>query len=81
MSSLWDAVFIQVLDCTGPLTLNLSGTSYISVLRKFPFSSVRTIADSLNIPVSTIYTHLVEKIDLGIFLFRWVPRTLTGEPR
>jgi hypothetical protein len=23
MSSLWDAVFIQVLDCTGPLMLNL----------------------------------------------------------
>jgi hypothetical protein len=27
MSSLWDAVFIQVLDGTGPLMLNLSGTS------------------------------------------------------
>jgi hypothetical protein len=29
MSSLWDAVFIQVLDRTGPLMLNLSGTPYI----------------------------------------------------
>jgi hypothetical protein len=29
MSSLWDAVFIQVLDRTGPLTLNLSGTPYV----------------------------------------------------
>jgi hypothetical protein len=28
MSSLWDAVFIQVLDCTGPLMLNLRGTPY-----------------------------------------------------
>jgi hypothetical protein len=26
MSSLWDEVFIQVLDCTGLLMLNLSGT-------------------------------------------------------
>jgi hypothetical protein len=26
MSSLWDAVFIQVLDRTGPLMLNVSGT-------------------------------------------------------
>jgi hypothetical protein len=29
MSSLWDAVFIQVLDRTGPLMLHLSGTPYI----------------------------------------------------
>jgi hypothetical protein len=28
MSSLWNAVFIQVLDRTGALTLNLSGTPY-----------------------------------------------------
>jgi hypothetical protein len=28
MFSLWDAVFIQVLDRTGPLMLNLSGTPY-----------------------------------------------------
>jgi hypothetical protein len=26
MSSLWDAVVIQVPDCTGPLMPNLSGT-------------------------------------------------------
>jgi hypothetical protein len=30
MSSSWDAVFIQVLDRTGSLMLNLSGTPYIS---------------------------------------------------
>jgi hypothetical protein len=29
MSSLWDAVFIPVLDRTDPLMLNLSGTPYI----------------------------------------------------
>jgi hypothetical protein len=28
MSSLWDAVFIHVLDRTGPLMLNLSDTPY-----------------------------------------------------
>jgi hypothetical protein len=28
MSSLWDAVFIQVIDRIGPLMLNLSGTPY-----------------------------------------------------
>jgi hypothetical protein len=37
------------------------------VLRKFQFASVRMIADSLNIPVSTIYPRLVETIDLQIF--------------
>jgi hypothetical protein len=31
MPSLWDSVFIQVLDRTGPLMLNLSGTSYRSI--------------------------------------------------
>jgi hypothetical protein len=30
MSFLWDAVFIQVLDGTGPLMLNLSGQHYVS---------------------------------------------------
>jgi hypothetical protein len=29
MSSLWDAVFIQGVDRTGPLLLNLSGTPYV----------------------------------------------------
>jgi hypothetical protein len=28
MSSLWDTVFIQVLDKTGPPMLNLGGTPY-----------------------------------------------------
>jgi hypothetical protein len=31
MYSLWGAVFIQVLDRTGPLMLNLSGTPYMYV--------------------------------------------------
>jgi hypothetical protein len=38
-----------------------------SVLRKFPFSSVRTIGDSLNIPAVTVYPHLVEKIGHKLF--------------
>jgi hypothetical protein len=37
--SLWDALFIQVLDRTGPLMLNLSGTPYI-----WDFSMKRSIA-------------------------------------
>jgi hypothetical protein len=30
MSFLWDAAFIQVLDRTGPLMLDRSGTPYVS---------------------------------------------------
>jgi hypothetical protein len=32
-------------------------------LGKYPLYSVRTIAESLEIPASTIYFHLVEKIE------------------
>jgi hypothetical protein len=49
------------------------------LLRKYPFFTVRTIAESLGIPVSTICPHLVEKIGFKIFLHRWAPHTLTAE--
>jgi hypothetical protein len=52
-----------------------------SFLRKYRFSSMRTIAESLEIPASTIYFHLVKKIGLKIFLLRSVPHTLTSELR
>jgi hypothetical protein len=45
----------------------------ISVLWKFLFSSVRTIAYSLNISASMTHTHLVEKIDLKIFYIVRLP--------
>jgi hypothetical protein len=45
------------------------------------FSSVRTVADPVNSPASTIYSLWVEKTGLTIFLIRWVPHTLTGEMR
>jgi hypothetical protein len=53
----------------------------LSVLRISPFSSVRTIADSLGIPASTVYLHLVEKIGLQNYFLRWVPHMLTEELR
>jgi hypothetical protein len=53
----------------------------LSFLRKYPFSSVRTIAESLEIHASTICEHFVEKIGLKIFLLRWVPHMLTSELR
>jgi hypothetical protein len=36
-------------------------------------SSVPTIVDSLNIPASTIYSHLVERVDLKISYFAGFP--------
>jgi hypothetical protein len=36
----------------------------VSLLRKYPSASGRTIAESLYIPVSAIYAHLVEKMGL-----------------
>jgi hypothetical protein len=39
-----------------------------------PFCSVRTIDDSLGIPASTVYSHLVEKIGFKNYFFRWVAR-------
>jgi hypothetical protein len=42
---------------------------------------VPTIAEYLDIPASTIHSHLVEKIGLKKFLLRWVPHTLTSQLR
>jgi hypothetical protein len=53
----------------------------LSFLRKYPFSPVRTTAESLEIPVSTIYFYLLEKIGLQNFSVRWVPYTLTSDLR
>jgi hypothetical protein len=55
MSSLWDAVFVQVLDRTGPLMRNLSGTPYIqrhismhNSLSLMDFRGPLNISNSLN---------------------------------
>jgi hypothetical protein len=50
-------------------------------LRKFPFSSVRTIGDSLGIPASIVYSHLVERIGFKNYILQWVPHMLTVELR
>jgi hypothetical protein len=42
---------------------------------------VRTIADSLGIPASTVYLHLVEKIGFKHYFLRWVRHMLTEELR
>jgi hypothetical protein len=39
----------------------------LSLPRKYPFSSVLTIAESLGIPASTIYSYLIEKISFKFF--------------
>jgi hypothetical protein len=49
------------------------GAEILSFLRKYPFSSVRTTAESLEIPVSIIDSHLVEKIGLQKSYFAGFP--------
>jgi chorismate mutase len=51
----------------------------LSLLRKYRFSLVQTIAESPEILGSTIYSHLVEKIGFKPFLLRWVPHRLTSK--
>jgi hypothetical protein len=63
----------------GRLTIDGTDAEILSVLRRSPFSSVRTIADSLDIPASPVYFHLVEKIGFKSSALRWVPHLLTDE--
>jgi hypothetical protein len=77
------------LGRTDLTTQHVGGRSYLdytdaeilSVLRISPFSSMRTIADSLGVPASTVYLHLVEKIGFKNYFLRWVPHILTEELR
>jgi hypothetical protein len=62
----------------GWLPLDEIDAGILAFLRKSPFSSVRTIAESLEIPVSTIYSHSVHKVGLKIFFLLWVPYTVTS---
>jgi hypothetical protein len=61
-------------------TLDDTDAEILSIHRRSPFPSVRTIADSLDIPASTVYFHLVEKIGFKNYLLRWVSHLLTDEP-
>jgi DNA-binding transcriptional MerR regulator len=65
----------------GRPSLKDNNIEILSFLRKCPFPSVRTIADSLKIPASRLYCHLVERIGFKNFLVRWVPHTLASELR
>jgi hypothetical protein len=62
-------------------TLDDIDAEILEALRKFPFSSVRTIGDSLGIPASTVDSHLVERIGFKNYILRWVPHMLTVELR
>jgi hypothetical protein len=61
--------------------LDDTDTEIRSVLRKSPFSWVRTIADTLGTPAFKVYWHLVEKIGFKNYFLLWVPHTLTEELR
>jgi hypothetical protein len=62
-------------------TLDVIDAEIVSALRKLAFSSTRTISDSLGIPASTVYSHLVERIGFKNYLLRWIPHMLTADVR
>jgi hypothetical protein len=65
----------------GRPTLDDIDAEILSALRKYPFSSVRTIGDSLGIPASNGYSHVVERSGFKSYLLRWIRHMLTAELR
>jgi hypothetical protein len=57
----------------GRLPLDDINTEILLFLGKYPFSSVWMYVESLEIPASTMYSHLVEKNNLNIFYFAGFP--------
>jgi hypothetical protein len=45
----------------------------LQVLKAEPWFSVRTIAEFLKIPVSTVHLHLITPLNMKIRHFNWVP--------
>jgi hypothetical protein len=66
---------------SGRPSLDDIDTEILLLVRKYPFFSVRTIPESLEITASIIYRHSVKKICLKIVLLRWVPHALAAELR
>jgi hypothetical protein len=56
-------------------------TEIFSLLRKYPFASIRVIAEALAVSASTVYSHLIERIGFKNDLLRWIPHVLTDDPR
>jgi hypothetical protein len=62
MSSLWDAVFIQGLDRTGPLMLNPSGTPYGKSENKLEHSKIFLDNDQKVLLENAAHTHGTEAV-------------------
>jgi hypothetical protein len=60
----------QLRHVGGRLPLDDFDTAIPSILRRFPLSSVGTIADAMNVPALTIYICLLEKVRLKQFILR-----------
>jgi hypothetical protein len=67
MPSLWDAVFIQVLDRTGPLILNLSGTPYMCLCNEFPQGGFDFQIFSVGLPIRSpcLMNHKKRDFEIG----------------
>jgi hypothetical protein len=54
-------------------------TKIISILKKAPFESARSIAQVLNVNHATLLHYLHEMFEFKSYCLRWWPHTLTGE--
>jgi len=53
----------------------------LALLQKEPYSSVRTLSESLRYPPTTVYRHLTDALQMKSRHFKWVPHLLTQELR
>jgi hypothetical protein len=72
---------LKTLRVGGRPALDDIDPEIFSLLRKYPFASIRIIAEALAIPASTVYSHLIERMRFKNYLLRWIPHVLTEELR
>jgi hypothetical protein len=72
---------LQTQHAGGRPVLHDTDAKVLSFLRKYPFSSVRTIAEPMKIHASIIHSHLVENLSIKILFVRWVLHPLTSKLR
>jgi DNA-binding transcriptional ArsR family regulator len=72
---------LENVSSSGRQLLDDVDAEIISALRKYPFASVRSIADSTGIAPSTVYSHLVEQLGFRNYILRCLPHILTNQLR
>jgi hypothetical protein len=61
--------------------LDYGNTKIVSILKKAPFDSARSIVQVLNVDHTIVSCHLHEKLGFKSSCLQWVPHLLIGEFR